>query len=87
MIELEEKSKKLRVVIPISNLEELEGYKKGIMGILHTIEIDGSDQVLMEHLKSVYDLLSHLVPDRDFLLQYKELIAHKQGRFGKSIIS
>lgn len=76
MVQFEGKNSQLKIIIPISSMDELTRYQKGIMGLLNKIEVGNCDPVLKENLKSVYELLSHLLPDKDFLFQNKELFSH-----------
>jgi hypothetical protein len=61
----------IKIVIPVSGIEEIHSYRKGIMGILKLVEIDESDEYLKENLKSVYQLLNHLSIDKSVLFQHQ----------------
>ena len=74
MIEYNQKENQLKITIPLSGIQELCDYQKGILGILRQIEIDKCGPKLTENLKSVYKLLDHLVLDQDFLSQNENLI-------------
>ena len=57
----------LTIRIPISGMQELHAYQKGILGVLSEIDIDNASLGLEDHLKRVYQLLSHLLLDEEFL--------------------
>jgi len=83
MIE-EEKKLGLRIVILVSGMEELAKYQKGLMGVLRKIEVDNCDPVLKENLTYVYELLSHLIPDKNSFIHQRELLTKsKQGKLKK----
>lgn len=65
MVEFEETTSTLKIIIPVSSMDEVEKYHKGLLGILRKIEIDNCDPALKENLKSVYELLSHITTERD----------------------
>lgn len=86
MIE-EDKNSRFRIVIPISDMEELANYQKGLMGVLRKVEVGNCDPVLKENLKYVYELLSHLVPDKNSFIQQRELLTRtKQGKLKKVVL-
>lgn len=64
----------LQIVIPITNMDELTKYQCGLLGILRKVEVGNCDPGLKENLKSVYELLSHLVPDKDSFIRERELL-------------
>jgi hypothetical protein len=74
MIEFNTDQKQLRICIPVSNLRVIYKYHQSIINLLDKIEIDDCNPELRENLNAIYDLLSHLQPDEDFLAQYKELL-------------
>ncbi|MEM6831650.1 MAG: hypothetical protein AAGA66_13025 [Bacteroidota bacterium] len=81
MISYNQNENELQVTIPVEGIQELYAYQKGLLGVLGEIQIAGCDEKLRENLKSVYQLLSHLLLDTNFLSQhelllneYKELI-------------
>ena len=53
----------IQLTIPIAGEQELEAYKKAILGVLSKIAILNCDEVLLENVKSVYKLLGHLNDD------------------------
>lgn len=65
MMEFDETTSTLKIIIPVSSMDEVEKYHKGLLGVLRKIEIDNCDPTLRENLKSVYELLSHLTIDED----------------------
>lgn len=86
MIE-EGKNSGFRIVIPISDMEELANYQKGLMGVLRKVEVGNCDPALKENLKCVYELLSHLVPDKNSFIQQRELLTRtKQGKLKKVVL-
>ena len=87
MIEFEEKTSQLKIIIPISGEDELARYRRGIMGVLRKIEVNNCDEALKENLKSVFELLSHLVPDNDSLIDHKKLLTQtKRGKLKKDML-
>lgn len=42
--------------------KELKSYQDGILGILNKVELNECDELLIQHLKSVYQLLKLLTP-------------------------
>jgi hypothetical protein len=68
---IEEANSGFKIVIPISDLEELANYQNGMLGILRKIEIDNRDPELTENLKYVYKLLMHLTSDQNFRMRQR----------------
>ena len=60
MIKYSEKENQLKVIIPLSGIQELYNYKNGILRVLNKIEIDDCSPELINSLKSVYKLLIHM---------------------------
>lgn len=75
-----------RIVIPVLDLEELAKYQKGLMGVLNKVEVGNCDPELKENLKYVYELLSHLVPDKNSFQQRQLLTRTKQGKLKKVVL-
>lgn len=48
------------ITIPVMGIEKLMSYERGIRGILGKIEVGKCEPELMEHVKSVYELLAQL---------------------------
>jgi predicted transcriptional regulator len=46
--------------IPINDIAKLAEYEQGIRALLRRIEVGKCDPELMQHIKSVYELLDHL---------------------------
>jgi hypothetical protein len=65
MVKFEETTSTLKIIIPVSSMDEVEKYHKGLLGILRKIEVDNCDPTFRENLKSVYELLSHITTDKD----------------------
>lgn len=87
MVKLDGKNSEMKIVIPISDVQELSKYQRGIMGVLRKIEVGDCDPKMKEHLESVYELLSHLVLDESSLLRGKELLTRsKQGKLRKVML-
>jgi hypothetical protein len=80
MIEYDSNQNPLKIVIPVSGIEEVHRYQKGMITMLSKIEIDNCKPAFREDLKAVYELLSHLLLNKDFLLQYQ---AHSISRSKK----
>jgi hypothetical protein len=51
----------IRIEIPISSIEEVGRYRKSLLCILNRVEIDPGDLSFKNDLKSVYELLNHLI--------------------------
>ena len=49
----------LIITLPNKNVADLKSYYLSILGMLSTIEIQGSNPELMGRVKIVYELLSH----------------------------
>lgn len=81
MIEFSTDKKQLRICIPVSNFGVIDKYHQSIVSLLDKIEIDDCNPDQRENLNTVYELLSHLQLNEDFLLQYKELL--KEGGKGE----
>ena len=60
MIAYNEKENQLKIIIPLSGIQELYDYKNAILRLLKGIEIDDCNPELINNLKSVYKLLLHL---------------------------
>jgi hypothetical protein len=79
MVKIEKRSSQLKISIPISGMEELHTYQKGLLGILVKIETCEYDPDLMENLRAVHTLLAHLLLDKDFHAQHKEIVKKHRG--------
>ena len=84
---IEYNQNQLTIRIPISGMQELHAYQKGILGVLSEIDIDNASLGLEDHLKRVYQLLSHLLLDEEFLnrhenllTEYRELVMNCAGK-------
>jgi hypothetical protein len=76
-----------QIVIPIANMGELSKYQRGLLGVLRKVEVGNCDPRLKENLKSVYELLSHLVPDKNSLIREGELLTRTQkGKLKKVVL-
>ena len=73
MIEFSTDKKQLRICIPVSNLGAIDRYHQSIVNLLDRIEIDDCNPAQRENLKTIYELLSHLHLNEDFITQHKEL--------------
>lgn len=69
MIEYDNSQNPKKIVIPVSGVEDVQKYQKGILGILGKIEIDQCKPGFKEDLKAVYELLSHLALSKELLLE------------------
>lgn len=86
MIE-EDKNTGFRIVIPISDMEELSKYQNGLMGVLSKVEVGNCNPQLKENLKCVYELLSHLIPDKKSFIQQRQFLTRtKQGKLKKVVL-
>lgn len=82
-----EKNSGFRIVIPLSGMEELTKYQKGLMGILRKVEVGNCDPTMKENLNYVYELLSHLVTDKNSFIQQSGLLTKaKHGKLKKVIL-
>ncbi|MDN5215114.1 hypothetical protein QQ020_23740 [Fulvivirgaceae bacterium BMA12] len=60
MIAYNENENQLKIIIPLSGIQELYDYKNAILRLLKKIEIDDCSPELINNLKSVYKLLIHM---------------------------
>lgn len=65
MIVFDKENGTIHIQIPLCGYDELLKYQKSILGVLREIEIQDCRPELKEHLKKVYELLSHLLMDSD----------------------
>jgi hypothetical protein len=72
MIEFNSDKKMIRICIPVTNLRDVNRYHKSIINVLDRIEISDCNPEFRNDLINVYELLSHLVPDKEFLNQEGE---------------
>lgn len=76
-----------RIIIPIADMDELSKYQRGLLGVLRKVEVGNCDPRLKENLKSVYELLSHLVPDKNSFIQERELLTRtRKGKLKKVVL-
>jgi hypothetical protein len=54
------------ITIPVNGIAKLIEYKQGIRALLRKIEVGNCDPELMQHVKSVYELLSRLESSHAF---------------------
>lgn len=64
----------LRIEIPISNVEELCRYQKGLLNLLKRIHIEKCDPQFKDDLKAVYELLSHILMEKEFPYHHEEIL-------------
>lgn len=58
----------LKIIIPISDSEELFRYQRGLINLLSKVEIGDCNPEVRDDVKSVYRLLSHLVDNKNSIL-------------------
>ena len=70
----------VKITIQNSKISDLQNYHSSLLKVLEKIEIGNCDPEFKEHLKTVYELLSHLQPDEKLLMQNGEFIqgAHNE---------
>lgn len=70
----------LTITIQNPKVSDIQNYHRSLLKVLEKIEIGNCDPEFKEHLKIVYELLSHLQPDEKLLMQDGELIqgAHNE---------
>lgn len=68
---IEYNQNQLTIRVPISGMQELHAYQKSILAVLSEIDIDNASLGLEDHLKRVYQLLSHLLLDEEFLNRHE----------------
>jgi len=61
MIEYDGKLRQFKITILVANEGDVKKYRDGILKILNKVEIDRNDLSLINDLKSVYELLNHLM--------------------------
>lgn len=74
MVRYNPRENQLKIIIPKAGIEELYRYQKGLLNTLGKIEIENCNADFKEDLKSVYELLSHLLLDKAFLSRHKTLL-------------
>ena len=57
------------ITIPVMDLQELNNYQKGIIGLLAKVHLEECTSNELENIKAIYTLLSHLTIKNDFLLK------------------
>jgi hypothetical protein len=72
MIELSADQNHIRICIPVSDVKDINRYHKSLINVLDRVEIDDCNPEFRENLITVYELLSHLVPSKEFLITEKE---------------
>ena len=72
---IEYNQNQLTIRIPVSGMEELHAYQRGILGVLNEIDIYHASLDLEDHLKRVYQLLGHLLLDDEFLNRHENLLS------------
>lgn len=76
MVDYNESLNQFRIIIPLANIRELNDYHRGLLGILQNIDINKCDGELKENVKSVYQLLTHLLPEKSFLTKNNLMDTH-----------
>lgn len=66
MIEISSDQNHIRICIPVSNVKDINRYHKSLINVLDRIEIDDCNPEFREDLITVYELLSHLIPSKEF---------------------
>jgi|GEM_PF-6708138 hypothetical protein len=72
MIELSADQNHIRICIPVSDVKDINRYHKSLINVLDRVEIDDCNPEFRENLITVYELLSHLVPSKEFFTAEKE---------------
>jgi hypothetical protein len=85
MIEYDSSHNPIKVIIPVSGVEEVQRYQKGLLGILGKIEIDQCKPGFKEDLKAVYELLSHLLLSKELLLDSASSPVHRHKKRKEAI--
>ena len=73
MIEYNQRENLLTVKISVAGIGELYAYQKSVLRILNKIEINECDKTSQNDLKSIYELLGHISPDKNLLTKHEEL--------------
>ncbi|MDN5210479.1 hypothetical protein QQ020_00420 [Fulvivirgaceae bacterium BMA12] len=73
MIVYNEKEGQLKIIIPLSGIEELCDYQSGILGVLRQIDINTASKELSAQVMSVYKLLGHISLEEEFFAQKEKL--------------
>lgn len=74
MIIQDKEKNQLRIEIPISNIDELSRYQKGLLNLLKRIHIEKCDPQFKDDLTAVYELLSHILMEKEFPYQHDEIL-------------
>ena len=85
MISYNQNKNEIELTIPVAGIAELYSYQKGLLAILSEVEIDDLDSELKENLKSVYQLLGHLLLDHNFLNQHELLLSEYKDMIVKYV--
>jgi hypothetical protein len=72
MIELSADQNHIRICIPVSDVKDINRYHKSLINVLDRVEIDDCNPEFRENLIAVYELLSHLIPGKEFFTTEKE---------------
>jgi hypothetical protein len=71
MIEYDSANSPRKIIIPISDPQEIYRYQRGVLGLLAKVEIGSCGSALNQDLKAVYALLQHMLSN-DNLEQFIE---------------
>jgi hypothetical protein len=66
--------KQLKIVIPVSSVAELGKYQKGLLNLLKRINIEKCDPQFKDDLAAVYELLSHILMEKEFPSQHDDIL-------------
>ena len=70
----------LKIIINLSDSEELHRYQKSMINLLSKIDISDCNPEVREDVKSLYRLLSHLMNDENPVLNNTKLLTDLKSR-------
>lgn len=76
----------LVIIIPNSDIRDLDKFRKGILSVLSKVKIDNCDPEFKDNLKAVYELLSHLKLD-NFLKSQSGETNEKLSRVSRNVVA
>jgi hypothetical protein len=78
MIEYNNTNNTCKIVIPVSDVQEILRYQRGVLGLLRKIELDTCGPTLKDDVKAVFELLGHML-SADNMQQLEELKKLRRG--------
>jgi len=73
MIEFDTSRGTFKITIPIPHIRDAGRYHQSLVNLLERIEIDENAPALIADLDRVYQLMSHLLPDDELMIRYRDM--------------